>query len=281
MIYLSNGIISAEISEIGAEIKSLKKSGTEYMWSGDAAVWGNTAPVLFPIIGFMKNGKYTLDGEEYKMTKHGILRGETFALESSDGISATLLYRENAKTLKLYPFAFEFRVIFTLDGSSLKVEYNVKNLNDGEMYFSVGAHEAYATPEGVEDYDLIFPCKEDLDSYLLTDGLLEHKTLNVGKDTEYLPIYEKYFALDTLVFKHLASKEVTMRNRKTCRTVKVEYPDCDYLAIWHKPNAGYLCIEPWAGLPDNADTAGDIKTKEGIITLAAHKEYSNTHIISI
>ncbi len=282
MIYLSNGILSAQISENGAEIKSLQKDGNESMWSGDPAVWGNTAPVLFPILCFLKDGKYQLNGQFYNMTKHGFLRGKDFSVENATDTSVTMLYTQNAETLAMYPFDFEFRAIFTLLENSLQVEYRVTNPNDSEMYFSVGAHEAYATPEGVEDYDLIFPCKEDLESYLLKDSLLSNETLTIGKNTEYLPIYDKYFPpLDTLIFKHLKSKEVLLRNRKTGRSVHVAFPHCDYLAIWHKPSAPYLCIEPWSGLPDRTDTDYDFTKKEGILTLKAHQEYRNIHTITV
>ena len=281
MIYLSNGILSAEISEIGAEIKSLKKDGYEYMWSGDPRVWGNTAPVLFPILCILKDNQYILNGKTYEMTKHGLVRGKEFTVESATDTSVTMLYTHNEQTLHMYPYEFEFRVIFTLNGNSVKVEYRVTNPNDVDMYFSVGAHEAYATPEGIEDYDIIFPHKENLETHLLAGGLLQKNTMTIGKNTEYLPLYDKYFILDTLIFKNLKSKELVLKNRKTDRAIKVEFPDCDYLAIWHKPSAGYVCIEPWSGLPDNVDTNYDITTKEGIMTLAPHKEYSNVHTITV
>ena len=194
MVYLANGIISAEISEIGAEIKSLKKDGYEYMWCGDPQVWGSTAPVLFPILCGLKDNQYILDGKTYEMTKHGLARGKEFAVESVTDTSVTMLYTQNEQTLRAYPFEFEFRVIFTLIGNSLQVEYRVCNLNDREMYFSVGAHEAYATPEGIEDYDIIFPHKENLETYLQAGGLLQKKTVTIGKNTEYLPLYDKYFS---------------------------------------------------------------------------------------
>ncbi len=281
MIYLNNGVISAEISERGAELKSLRKDGYEYIWSGDSRVWGNTAPVLFPILCALRDGKYTLNGKTYELTKHGFLRGKDFVLEAATDTSASLLYVQNEETLKMYPFNFEFRVIFTLQDSSLSVEYRVNNTNDCEMYFSVGAHEAYATPEGIEDYDIIFPNKEDLETVLLNGGLLQKNTMTIGKNTEYLPLYDKYFILDTLIFKNLRSRELVLKNRKTDRQVKVEFPNCDYLAIWHKPSAGYVCIEPWSGLPDNEDTDRNIKTKEGIIALGANEVYSNIHTITV
>lgn len=281
MVYLSNETLSVAVSEVGAEIASLKKDGYEYMWSGDPAVWGHTAPVLFPVLCTLKGNRYRLDGQTYSMAKHGFVRGKVFTVESATDQSATLLYTHNDETLAVYPFAFELRVMVTLSGNSVIVEYRVNNLNDRTMYFSVGAHEAYSTPEGVEDYDIIFAQPEDLETVLLKDGLLQKETLTVGKDTAYLPIYESYFALDTLIFKHLHSKELTLRNRKTGRTVHVAFPDCDYLGIWHKPAAPYLCIEPWSGLPDNQDATGNIAEKEGIIALPARQVYRNIHTITV
>ncbi len=281
MVKLDNGIISAMISENGAELKSLKKDGYEYMWGGDKRVWGNTAPVLFPIIGFLKDGRYTLDGKAYNMTKHGIVRGKEFSVESQSDTSVTLIYTDNEETFKMYPYKFEFRVIFTLCESSLKVEYRVDNKSDREMYFSVGAHEAYATPEGIEDYDIIFPNKEDFETLLYNGGLLQRNTMTIARNTNFLPLYDKYFILDTLMFKGLRSRELIFKNRKTDRSIKIEFPDCDYLAIWHKVSAGYLCIEPWSGLPDFEDTSGDIKQKAGIMSLEAGGVYSNVHTITV
>ncbi len=282
MIYLNNGILRAAISEEGAEIKSLQKDGYEYIWSGDARVWGNTAPVLFPILCSLKDGRYTLHGKTYEMSKHGFLRGEMFTVESADETSVTMLYTQNERTRKMYPFDFSFRAVFTLKENALEVEYRVQNQNDTEMYFSVGAHEAYATPEGVEDYDIVFPESEDLETVLVdANGLLQNKTMTVGKGVTHLPIYDKYFLLDTLIFRNLKSKDLILRNRKTGREIHVAYPDCDYLAIWHKPSAGYLCIEPWSGLPDRADTDGDLTHKEGILTLAPRAAYRNVHRITV
>lgn len=281
MVYLSKGNLSAAISEAGAELKSLKKGGEEYIWCGDPDVWSGTAPVLFPIVCSMKNNKYILDGKEYSMNPHGFAKDETFAVESLTDSSVTFLLTDSQKTLAIYPFKFELRVIFTLNEQSLVVEYKVKNQNDREMYFSVGSHEAYATPGGVEDYDIIFEQKENLDTVLLNGRYLSENTMTVGKNTEYLPIYEKYFALDTLIFKNLKSHSVALKNRKTERSIRVDFPDCDYIGFWHEPESAFLCIEPWAGLPDNYNTDGDIKTKEGIVKLEARGEYSNIHTITV
>ena len=281
MITLKNNNLTAEISPLGAQLKSLKKDGFENLWQADPQIWGSTAPVLFPMLGFFKDNKYILNGKEYFLQKHGFARNKMFTLENVTDTEATFLLKEDDETLKSFPFRFEFRVIYTLKDNSLSVEYNVKNVNDSTMYFSVGAHEAYVTPEGIEDYDIIFPQKEIFDSVLLNGGLLQKNSLLVAKNTNVLPMYEKYFILDTLIFRNLKSRSCILRNRITEREVKVDFPDCDYLAIWHKPSAPYLCIEPWSGIPDSESSNYDITQKEGIITLEAGKEYKNIHTITV
>ncbi len=281
MITIKNENLIAQISELGAELKSLKKENYEYIWHGDSQVWSGTAPVLFPMLCALKDDKYILDGKEYTLEKHGFAKNKMFEVECCTENSVTFLLKDDSETIKSYPFEFEFRVIYTLADYSLKVEYSVKNPNENTMYFSVGAHEAYATPEGVEDYDIIFPQAENFETVLLNGGLLQNNTMLVAKNTNILPLYDKYFILDTLIFKHLKSKSCILKNRKTERTVKVDFPDCDYLAFWHKMSAGYICIEPWSGLPDKENSNYDITKKEGIIALEAKKEYKNTHIITI
>lgn len=281
MIELINGVMTARISKLGAELKSLKKGNEEYIWSGDPLVWSGTAPVLFPILGFLKNDKYILNGKEYRLEKHGFARNKVFGVENITDCSVTFLLKEDAESLKSFPFKFEFRVIYTLLKDSLKVEYTVKNFSNENMYFSVGAHEAYVTNEGIEDYDMIFPEKEDFETILLNVGLLRNGTMLIAENTNVLPLCEKYFTLDTLIFRNLKSRSCVLKNRKTERAIKVEFPNCDYLGIWHKISSKFICIEPWSGLPDNEKSNYDITHKEGIISLNPDEEYSNIHTITV
>ncbi len=281
MVTLKNEILTAQISEIGAEIKSLKKDGYENMWQGDPQIWGYTAPVLFPICGALRDGKYILDGKEYFIEKHGFARRKTFEVESVTESKAVFLLKEDDETLKNFPFKFELRVVYTLKKNVLKVEYKVKNNTDDIMYFSVGSHEGFATPEGVEDYDIIFPKKENLESVLCNGPLMQNNKMLIAKNTNVLPIYDKYFMLDTLIFGDLNSKSAILKNRKTERAIKIDFPDSDHFLIWHIPSAPYICLEPWSGLSDSESSDYDIRKRKGIISLQSGKEYKNTHAITI
>ena len=191
------------------------------------------------------------------------------------------LHKSDAETKESFPFDYELRVIFTLTGKTLKIDYSVKNLSDKTMYFNIGSHEGYATPEGIEDYDVIFPENETLNAYVLYGNLLSNQQLPIIKDQNYIPLYDKYFTVDALVFKDLKSKSATLRNRKTGRAVRVDFPDAKYFLLWHKPNAPYMCVEPWNGVQDIVGSSYDITEKEGITALCSGKEFNYTHSINI
>ena len=159
MITISNKFLTATFSEIGAELKSLKLGDKEYIWYGDPKFWTGSSPVLFPICSGLKDDEFIYEGKTYNLQKHGFARRAKFQLETVDGNTATFLLSSDNCPQDNYPFKYEFRIIYTLVGKKVNVEYNIRNLTDGDMYFSVGAHEAYHCPEGIENYEIIFDKK--------------------------------------------------------------------------------------------------------------------------
>lgn len=279
MITLKNETMVVEIAELGAEIKSVKKNGVENMWCGDPAIWGKTAPVLFPICGGLKDDKFIFEGKEYHLAKHGFALEKIFAVEKATETEAVFVLFSDEETKKGYPFDFEFRVMFKLSGEDLFVTYSVKNTGTGKMYFSFGSHEAFATPEGIEDYDVIFPEKETLSACYLYGAQLGAGTYPIIKDSNVLPLYDKYFIIDALPFAGIKSRSATLRNRKTGRSITVDFPDKPYFVLWHKHLAPYICLEPWNGIPDYYDSDYDITKKPGILELESGKTYENTHTL--
>lgn len=281
MVTLKNNELEVKINELGAEIKSIFGFGTEYIWEGKKEFWGNSCPLLFPICGGLKDDKYTVCGEEYSLPKHGYARNVMFDVESATDTTAVFLHISNDETKKCFPFDYELRVFYTLDGSSLKIEYKVDNKSDKTMYFSIGSHEGYYTPEGIEEYDIIFDESETLDTSPLYGNLLAPTTRRILKDSKTLALYEKYFAIDALVFKNIKSRSAILRNRKTGKALKVDFDFAKYFLVWHKPYAPFICLEPWAGIPDTVGSDFDISKKEGIISLDAEKTYTGEHTITI
>ena len=281
MITIKNEFLTAKINEMGAELKGLEFNGTKYLWEGNPDVWAGSAPLMFPICGGLKDDKYILNGKEYTLGKHGYARKKLFEVESVTDHSAVFLHKSNDETKKAFPFDYELRVIYTLNGKTLKVDYSVKNLSDDTMYFNIGSHEGYYTPEGIEDYDVIFPQNETLNSYVLYGNILSNQKLPIIKDQNTLPLYDKYFTIDAVVFKDLKSKSAMLRNRKTGKALRIDFPDDNYFVLWHVPNAPYICLEPWNGIHDIVGSSYDITEKEGITSLNANTEFKHTHSITI
>ncbi|MBR5295501.1 MAG: aldose 1-epimerase family protein [Clostridia bacterium] len=281
MITIQNEYLSASFVPLGAELKSLRANGKEYIWPGDPSVWALSAPLMFPVCGGLKEDKYVFEGKEYSMPKHGYIRFKTFEVEEKSASSVTFLHESDEETKENFPFDYQLRVKYTLLEKTLKIDYSVENMGEKTMYFNIGSHEGYFTPEGIEDYDVIFPEKETLSAYVLYGNLLSAQTLPIIKDQNYIPLYDKYFTVDALVFKDLKSRSATLRNRKTGKAVRVDFPDDPYFLLWHKPASPYICLEPWSGIQDIVGSGFDITEKEGILSLEGKKKYLHTHSITI
>ncbi len=272
--------MTVEISKTGATIQSVKsEKGTEFIWQGDERIWAGRTPILFPICGGLKEDKYTYKGKEYTLQKHGFIRFCEFDTEEITDTKAVLVFKSNDDTKKSYPFDFEFRTAFELSGNELKVSYITKNTSDDDMYFSVGAHEGYNCPEGIEEYDVIFEESETLNSYQADGNLITDKTICVMENDKVLPLKCEYFAIDALVFRNLNSRSVKLSHRHSSKSIEVSFPKHNYFLLWTKPSGEYICIEPWCGFPDVVGSDYDITHKEGIIKIAGNEEHIASHTI--
>lgn len=280
MIKLTNGIISTEITELGAELQSLKKGDVEYLWDGRPEYWSGRAPILFPICGGVADDKYEYDGKAYTLPKHGFARKKSFTVESAGSDFAVLLLRDDEETREGYPFVFELRARFALVGDTLVTDYIVTNKDTKPMPFSVGAHEAYVCPEGISEYELVFEKSEQLNANVLHGNLLGHETTPIHEG-DTLALNPKYFEIDALVFTDVKSRAVTLRNKTNGRGVAVRFDNHPYLLIWQKCGAPYICIEPWCGIPDYVDSTGRILEKPGIIVAAPGETIVRTHTVRL
>ena len=286
---IENEYLKLSVMETGAELCSLynKEKEIEHLWQADSNIWGSHAPNLFPIIGVIKNGKYNFEGEEYEVPKHGFIRhNEKIRLKekSEHQLVFELLYSE--ETLKMYPFKFDFRIAFTLNGKSLEVNHHIINLDEKPIYFSLGGHPAFNIQlfedEKIDDYAIVFDKKMDLDTYLLNeDGLVSSNSKNILKNENKIQLNEHIFNNDALIFKNIKAKKADLVSAKNGTILSVEYHDFKNLGIWAKPGAPYVCIEPWLGIADVEGTNQNFKKKEGIIKLDVENEFNADYTISI
>lgn len=276
-ITISNEFLNVTINSLGAEVESVKKLGKEMLWEGNPDIWAGHSPILFPICGGLKDDKFIFEGIEYSLLKHGFAKRLEWEVESAEKEKAVFLLASSEETLKVYPFKFELRAIFTIEKTTLKVEYEVKNLSDTDMYYSIGAHEAYACPGGIENYTIEFEKQEDLKSLSLEGPLLEGSKFSVKEKTNELKLSKDLFTVDSLIFDDLNSRKVWLKNNITNEKIEIEFEDFGYMLLWTIPGAEYICIEPWCGIPDFADTTGDITKKEGILKIPAKEALVKVH----
>ncbi len=281
MITIKNEHITASFVTLGAELKSFVYDGVEYIWPGSKSSWKGSAPILFPICSGLKDDTYYLDGKKYQLQKHGYARFCEFEVENLDNDSVTFLLCSDDESKKVFPFDYELRLIYTLTSNGLNVDYKVKNLSEDTMYFSIGAHEGYFCPEGIEEYDVLLPEKETLFTSVLDGNVLTDDKQLVVENDDIIPLKYEYFSVDALVFKDIKARSVTLKHRNSKREVKVNFDGFDFLLLWTIPNENYICIEPWCGITDNINTDQDFKTKEGILKVNSNSTYICTHSFEI
>ncbi len=285
---LKNQSLTIQINPKGAELMSIFniENQTEYMWNADPTFWGKSSPVLFPIVGSLKENTYRFEGQEYTLPRHGFARDREFIVEKSEESSATFLLTHDENTLKVYPFKFEFRLIYTLENNTLKVTYSVKNIEKNKMYFSVGGHPAFAVPLSentvYEDYYLKFDKTETFKRWGLTpEGLIETQPSDFMIDTSKLNLTKKLFYDDAIVLKNLESTSVILKSDKTNHQLKFGFEGFPYLGIWAAKDANFVCIEPWCGIADSANHTQELTEKEGIIELGLGKIFERNWRVTV
>jgi galactose mutarotase-like enzyme len=278
---ISNSNLTAQINHLGAELFSLKNNEKkEYIWEGNPAFWGKHSPVLFPIVGTLKNNSFQYKDSEYQLSRHGFAREMEFDLIEKSENRATFSLISSIETNKVYPFDFELQICYSLEENKLNIDYKVINKNDFTMPFSIGAHPAFALPESFENYSLAFEYPETLTSYELENDLLSDKFTAIEMIDKQVPLNYSLFEKDALIFKKLDSKSITvLENQKPL--LRVAFDDFPNLGIWTKSNAPFLCIEPWLGYSDTVHSTGNILEKEGIQLLEAKKSMQCNFSIEI
>ncbi len=280
IVQLKNQGLEVKIDSKGAELISiLANDGHEYIWEGNPDVWGGHAPILFPIVGGIIDDEFVYDGKTYPLEKHGFARHMEFEVEACDKTSATFVLRDNEQTLSQYPFSFAFRVYFLLDGNKLVITYSVENTDNKTIYFSFGAHEAYACAGGISNYSLEFEKEELLSSSRVDGNFLNGISAPILTSGNKLQMKDEYFEEDALIFEKISSKKVCLRRNDGKKAITVEYSGFPNLLIWTKPNAEYLCIEPWDGIPDALGDKKELETKSGLVALCVGEKYAKTHTI--
>ncbi|MDN5050584.1 aldose 1-epimerase family protein [Aliarcobacter butzleri] len=278
---IKNSFIKAQIKSFGAELNSLKKcdENFEYIWQANSKYWARHSPVLFPIVGRLKEDSYFYKNKKYSLSQHGFARDKEFEVIQNEADFIEFRLKSDEKSLEFYPFFFELDIGYKLDKNSLIVSYKVKNKSDEKMYFSIGAHPAFNTQIG--DF-LEFENIKTTKRYFLDEKGLIYKNQDLNFENSKLYLDKDLFKDDALVFNDSNIKQITLKNIENKSRVKVKFDNFPYLGIWSKPNdAPFVCIEPWFGVADEKNANQKIEDKKGILSLEKEEEFFCFYTIEV
>lgn len=287
---LYNDLLKVSVRDLGAEIQSIKsvKTGIEYLWQGEKPYWGDRATVIFPICGRLFEGKYTYQGKEYSMIIHGFAKKSVFSVIEHTPEKIVLELKANDFTREQYPFEFNLKLIYTLQGDKITQTFVVNNTDQKDLIFTVGGHPGFNVPwkdgEKYEDYYLEFANdKPQYNIYFNEDGLYNgRKEIYPMTDGKIIPLSHDLFDNDA-IFLQDGAKEVSLKSKKNNTTIIVKYDDMTRVGFWkdEKTTAPFICIEPWCGIPASAGIMDDLETKAEMTHLAPGKEWSASFTIEV
>ena len=280
IIEIHTNEISAQINTKGAELFQLNSENKNYIWEINEAHWNKTSPILFPIVGQLKNDSYNFEGSKYKLNRHGFARDFEFKIVTQQPSSVEFKLNHNEETLKLYPFEFELTLKYSIKNYTLTKEYSVKNLSQTKMPFSIGAHPAFAINLDKNKFSIEFDCDHQLESHQLENGLFSGKTKSIALENSVLNLDYSLFNIDALVFKNLKSRKITVLKNNS-PFLKLDLGNFPDLGIWTKTGAPFLCLEPWHGYADDITSNGNILEKEGIQILKPQQTFTAHYTIEI
>ncbi len=277
---IKNSEITATFSSLGAELISLQKAGREYIWQNGTGEWAGHAPLLFPVCGHFG---VKVDGLSYPIPFHGVARKAEFSVKEQSGSCITFELTSNEETQKLFPFAFVFRVKYSVDGDTLTLVYEVENPADKTLYFSCGSHEAYALDKEIQEYEVEFEKEENFINYRTTpNGYLSGETADLGTK-KVLPLPLEFLQNnDSIILKNINSRKVTLREIGGKTLAEITFEGFSNLLFWRAMDGKFICIEPWTNVPDSAGVEDiEFSQKEGVMAVSPRDVKTLTRAVKV
>ena len=290
MVELSNQYLTVNLHPKGAEIISIvgNQDHINYMWKRDACQWANSAPILFPIVGAIKNDTCRIDGKEYHMTQHGCARHNEFEIKNQSQTEVTFTLVSNDEIIKQYPFLFELNVTYKLVENTLTCFINVKNKDHQTIYFQVGGHPAFACPfmenESSNDYYVEFAEYETRNQKVIDVAKrgMSHVQLPFFDHEKRFFVRQQLFNNDAIVIKDFKSENISIKSLNHQKSIVFHMQGFDHVGLWTaKHVGGLLAIEPWIGHADYVDFDGEFKEKESCVALDTDKEFNVQFAVEI
>lgn len=283
---LQNEYLIIESKNQGAELTRIysKKLNKEILWNGDDKYWARHSPILFPIVGRLKDNNTIIENQSFTMSQHGFARDIDFKVidNSNNSISYTLISNEITK--KYYPYSFELIIKYTLEESSINIEWTINNTDSKDIYFSIGAHPAFnIDTNNLSNHYLAFKCRDNIEKIEL-DGPFASSKSSIHT-LDIINLNPEIFEKDALIYTNI--DEITLHSKVQDDFIKVSLENFPLVGIWTpyykdtKSTAPFLCIEPWYGLADDINTDGQYMNKSYINTLSIGESFNAYYDISV
>ena len=264
------------VANKGAEIRSLKVDGREYMWNGDSKYWGRVSPILFPIVGKLKDDTLRINGNSFSMKQHGFARDAEFISQLTNNKQFPLVYRmiNNESYSENYPYNCELSVAYHLQDKSLVASWEVKNVGQNDMYFQIGAHPAFILPnysvdDEIHGYLQCFDSENKIVNPIVNTHLIDglrHRCDSEIKLSDFIPITNTTFSGDAILIENSQVQKIILFDKDKKPVLSVSCPQAEAFGVWapNKEGCPFVCIEPWCGISDSNDFSGDISEREYI-----------------
>lgn len=275
-------MLKIKVSNKGAELISIKLNGKERLHDGKT-FWDRQSPILFPMVGRLRDNKTIINDKTYEIPQHGFAKDMYFDIVKDDENEKVYKTKNNAETLKMYPFKFELYTTYILKDNKLTTKYKIINTDNKEMIFGIGGHPGIKIDLPQEEYYFELEQEEDNIEFMEVEGnyisnkpaknqLVNKKKINITKES---------FLNDAIMIKNFKSKTIELRQKKDSkRIIEFDISHFPILGIWSLPNAPYICIEPWYNTADKVQETGHFKDKEGMIRLKPNCEFECEYSIT-
>lgn len=283
---ISNDIISLEVSAQGGEPVSLRNGGQEYLWTGDAAYWNRHAPILFPAVGKPYQNTVRIDGQAYAMKQHGFARDSQFE-EIGNGTLRML----GAEGHDNYPYRYELKVQYRLDGNTVEIIWTVTNRDSRDIHFQIGAHPSFLLPDyhaadAVHGYVRYLDREGNPVSPVIVSALDDGNRVPLAQPLTIpagMPLTDDTFAHDALIFEEGQMAEAVLCDKQRKPILSVLCPQAEAFGIWapHKEGCPFVCLEPWCGICDPKGFDGDISRRTYSHALAPGENYQFIYKINL
>ena len=270
-VLLRSDTARAEVALRGAELRSWVVGGTSLLWQPDPAIWADTAPILFPVVGWTRGGRITVENAAYPLGVHGFARTEDFAVREQWPSHVRLALTSSAQTRRQYPFDWRLEVEYALVGPTLSVALHVRNSGNSTMPYACGLHPGFRWPFAggeLEDYQIRFGERESASVPVISgDGLFSRQTRRVPLDGRRLPLSPDLLSKEALCFLDAKSRSLRF-SRGSGAAIDISLDNFPHIALWSRSEGRFLSIEAWTGHGDFTDADGDLFRKSSMRHLA-------------